>query len=94
MSFVLRYRPEVVGDLDEASRWYEDRRDGLGGEFLRECKAALDRIQANPEAVAADFEGIRSARVSRFPYVVHDRIQGQTVVVFGGRDSSEWSNRV
>ena len=98
MSFSLRYRPEVVRDLDEASRWYGNRRNGLGVEFLEECKAALGRVEENPELVAADAQGIRSMRISRFPYVIHYRIEGQTIVVFGimfgGRDPSEWHGRV
>jgi hypothetical protein len=34
MTYVLRFRPEVVGDLEDAARWYDDRRLGLGGELL------------------------------------------------------------
>ncbi len=97
MSFTLRYRPEVVTDLDEAAKWYDQRRNGLGAEFLEECKAALGRIEENPKRVAADTQGIRSMRISRFPYVIHYRIKGQTVVIFGimfgGRDPSEWRDR-
>jgi len=34
MKFVLRYRPEVVADLDAGSRWYEERFAGLGSDFV------------------------------------------------------------
>ena len=98
MSFALRYRPEVVTDLDKAAKWYDNRRNSLGAVFLQECKAALGRIEENPERVATDGQGIRSMRISRFPYVIHYRIEGQTVVIFGimfgGRDPSEWHDRV
>lgn len=98
MKFALRYRPEVVSDLDEASKWYDERKGGLGAEFLQECKSALDRIKNSPERVGADTEGFRSMRISRFPYVIHYRIEGQTLVIFGimfgGRDPSEWHDRV
>jgi hypothetical protein len=98
MKFSLRYRPEVVSDLDEASKWYDERKSGLGAEFLQECKSALDRIKQRPEQVAADTEGLRSMRISRFPYVIHYRIEGQTLVIFGimfgGRGPSEWHDRV
>lgn len=66
MSFSLRYRPEEVRDLDEASRWYDSRSSGLGKEFLEECKAALGRVEENPERFAADARGIKSMRISRF----------------------------
>ena len=56
MTYVLRFRPEVAGDLEDAARWYDDRRLGLGGEFLQECKAALDRILERPEQGSVDAE--------------------------------------
>lgn len=41
MTESLHFRPEVVNDLEHAANWYDDRRIGLGAEFLQECKAAL-----------------------------------------------------
>ena len=41
MTYVLRFRPEVVGDLEDAAQWYNDRRQGLGGEFLDNRTAAV-----------------------------------------------------
>lgn len=45
MIFVLRYRPEVVADLDAGRRWYEERSAGLGSDFVVECSEVLARIQ-------------------------------------------------
>ena len=98
MKYELRFRPEVVADLDDAASWYDKRSAGLGAEFLTECKAALDRIAENPASVAADAIGIRSGRIRRFPYLIHFRVEQSTIVVFavmfGGRDPSAWSDRV
>ena len=92
MNYTLRFRPEVVIDLEGAARWYDERRTGLGAEFLRETRETLDRIAQQPELVAAEANGIRSVRLHRFPYLVHFRMEGTTVVVFavmfGGRDPS------
>lgn len=97
MTHFLRYRPEVVGDLEDGAGWYDDRRLGLGGEFPRECKAALDRILERPEQGTVDPDGVRSVRIHRFPYVIHYRIERSTIVVFailcGGRDPSAWRDR-
>ena len=93
MTYVLRFRPEVVGDLEDGANWYDERRLGLGGEFLEECKAALDRILDRPEQGTVDADGVRFVRLHRFPYVVHFRIRRSTIVVFaimfGGRDPSK-----
>jgi len=51
MNFVLRYRPEVIADLDAGRRWYEERSVALGSDFIVECFEALVRIQRNPECV-------------------------------------------
>jgi hypothetical protein len=34
MSMPLIIRPEAEQDMAEARQWYEQRRDGLGNEFL------------------------------------------------------------
>ena len=98
MTYVLRFRPEIVGDLEDAARWYDDRSLGLGGEYLQECKVALDRILERPEQGSVDPDGIRSVRIHRFPYVIHFRIEATTIVVFaimfGGRDPSAWRDRM
>lgn len=98
MTYSLRFRPEVVSDLVDAAKWYDDRRRGLGGEVLQECKAALDRIQERPEQGTVNPDGVRSVRLHRFPYVIHYRMERTTIVVFaimfGGRDPSAWQDRM
>lgn len=98
MKYELRFRPEVVADLENAAKWYDGRSPGLGAAFPSECKSALDSIVDNPEKVAVDSDGIRSRRIHRFPYIVHYRVERATIVVFavmfGGRDPSAWSDRV
>ena len=59
----------------------------------------LDRILQQPQHAAADEEtGIRTLRLHRFPYVIHYRIEGATIVIFaimfGGRDPSSWRSRL
>jgi len=58
--------------------WYDDRRLGLGSEYLDECEAALDRIPDRPEQGTMGADGVRSVRWHRFPYVVHFRIEQTT----------------
>ena len=97
MTYSVRFRPEIPDDITEACRWYEARSTGLGERFLRELKLTLSRITDMPEAYAKGDRDVRSARMHRFPYVVHFRITGNEVVVvavmYGGRDSSIWQNR-
>lgn len=98
MKLPLRFRPEVVADLQAGADWYDARRPGLGGEFLAQCKAALDSLAELPMQGTLQPDGVRSVRIRRFPYVIHFRVESQVVVVlaimFGGRDPSAWRGRV
>jgi len=97
VNYPLGFRPEIPDDIAEACRWYEGRRTGLSRKFLRELRLTLRRIAQSPEAYAAAERDVRSARMHRFPYVVHFRFTGQKVIVlavmFGGRDPSSWLDR-
>ena len=72
----LELHPEAQGELRSAALWYEERRPGLGDEFLSEISASLDRVSDAPESYPAwpgtRAEGplIRKATTQRFPYVI------------------------
>ena len=71
----LTLTTEAELEASEAAIWYEDRREGLGGDFLTELRGALDRIRQAPqtaallESYAGPYE-IRRYRLKRFPYLV------------------------
>jgi len=48
MSWRVVVRPEVWDDVDEATRWYDARADGLGNEFVEEVIRVLDALADNP----------------------------------------------
>lgn len=71
----FRVEPEAADELDEASRWYEDRRSGLGREFLLaidDSLAFIDRWSASGSLLPKLPRDllIRRAAVRRFPYHV------------------------
>ena len=49
--------PNLLGPAEEELRsavgWYESKREGLGEELLNAVQAALRRVAANPDALAA-----------------------------------------
>ena len=72
----LELHPEAQAELRSAALWYDERRPGLGDEFIAEVSATLDRIGDAPESYppwprtrAAD-PLIRKAIIQRFPYVI------------------------
>jgi toxin ParE1/3/4 len=56
-------------ELRKALEHYEERRPGLGREFLTEFEAALERVRENPYLYAAEDEsGARFCPLRRFQY--------------------------
>lgn len=90
-------RPEAEADLEDAARWYEQRRGGLGKEFLDEVLRTLGTIEGNPELYARVHGDIRRAMLNRFPFGVFYLIESEGVVVVAvlhaSRDPARWKER-
>jgi len=72
----LELHPEARAELRSAALWYEERRSGLGDEFISAISSSLDRVNDAPESypawpgTRADGPLIRKATIQRFPYVI------------------------
>ena len=67
--------------MTEAFDWYENKRSGLGTEFLDEVEMYYDRITQNPK----HYQSHRNQRVAvlhRFPYKIVYEIENETIVVY------------
>jgi len=73
--------PEAFLELDDAVRYYEQQREGLGLEFLAEIRATIARILSNPEQFPILTRNARRARIHRFPYGVVYRTTNDIVVL-------------
>ncbi len=90
--------PEAEQDLAEAYAWYENRRPGLGEEFLSCVDAGIQTIARMPEMYSIVHENYRRALVRRFPYAIfYEHVQG-TVTVYcvfhTARDPQKWRQRL
>ena len=65
----------------EAYDWYEQKRRGLGDEFLGAVEAVLAVIQRTPERFPAVEGPARKARLRRFPYAVHYIVRDNLISV-------------
>ena len=93
----LSYRPEVENDVVDAITWYDDKRPGLGDEFLLEYLAGIGRIRDNPLLFSVAANGLRPCRLKRFSYIIHFDVDGNNVLVValmgGGRDDPAFVRR-
>ena len=42
-------RPEAEAEIEEAYRWYEEKREGLGSDFILCVEEGIEKIRGNPE---------------------------------------------
>jgi toxin ParE1/3/4 len=75
------FLPEALADLEDAFVWCETEAAGLGGQFLRAVRSALDQILEFLEAFSPVHRDARRHLVERFPYCVCYRHVGEGVVV-------------
>jgi hypothetical protein len=81
VSLPLDFHPAVRGEVNDAHDWYEQRRAGLGGDFLNEVERVLAEIKANPARFAFADADIREGPLTRFPYAVYYRVLADRVRV-------------
>jgi len=90
--------PEAEQDLCEAYAWYEERRFGLGEEFLSSVDACIQSICRNPEISEIVHESYRRALVRRFPYAVYYEYLDGLVTVYcvfhTARNPEKWRRRL
>jgi plasmid stabilization system protein ParE len=94
----LLVRPEAEADVAEAFAWYEERRSGLGQEFLEEVERCFERIRELPESYVRIYGRYRRALTRRFPYKVFYVVESDYIsviaVLHGARHPSRWRSRL
>ena len=64
-------RPAAAADIEDAFVWYEQKRRGLGLEFLKIVDEAVNAIQRAPQLHAVIHRNTRRALLRRFPYGIY-----------------------
>ncbi len=70
MTRLILFRPEAEAEMEHAYQWYEERREGLGADFLLCVEESLDKIRRDPELYPAVHENVRRVLIRRFPFGV------------------------
>ena len=83
----VELHPDAQTELRADAVWYDERRPGLGDDFIAEVSSVLDRIGKGPESfpvwpgTSAAPVHIRRAVVDRFPYVVAFEMHAEHALV-------------
>jgi plasmid stabilization system protein ParE len=98
MAADLVFAPEAERDIAEAYAWYEDRRSGLGEEFLSAIEACVEGVRRQPQMCSVVHESYRRCLIRRFPYAVFYEYGEATITVYAvfhtSRDAGKWRQRL
>ena len=88
---------EARAELRAAAAYYEDKREGLGEEFVDEFLRAVRRIQDVPKGWAKVSEKSRRCQLDRFPYGVIYQVTEEEIVLLAimhmSRKPGYWTRR-
>ncbi len=91
------FRPAAAADVEDAYRWYEAQRVGLGGEFLAAVSTVIESLITYPERFSIVYRQTRRANLNRFPYSLFYRIIDDQIIVVafmhGRRNPRRWQTR-
>jgi plasmid stabilization system protein ParE len=99
VSAPIRIAEPASAEFQEAVRWYESKRTGLGREFFDAIAATITDIQARPDSGNAPFPDRNTRRfiVSRFPYQVVYRTGRKEILILAiahlKRRPGHWKHR-
>ncbi|MES9993421.1 MAG: type II toxin-antitoxin system RelE/ParE family toxin [Candidatus Thiodiazotropha sp.] len=97
MGYTLTIRKEAEFDIDEQFDYYEEKRKGLGHDFLLCIEEALDKLQRNPLAYRKLHKDLRRIPIRRFPYRIFYFVKNKNVIVtavfHARKDPTSWGDR-
>ena len=101
MSYYLILTTETQNDLREGFLWYEEKRAGLGIDFMLSIEATLHSVERNPLAYSlapTHIPNIRRAVVAKFSYLIFYTIVQQSIIILSvvssKRDPAVWKTRI
>lgn len=95
--YTVSIQPEAEEEIIEAYRYYEDKAEGLGTEFVRAVDACLASVERNPRMYAVVHKDVRRALLRRFPYGLFYFLEDDKIIVLAcfhaSRDPKQWQRR-
>ena len=82
MTYILEITAHANLEIIEAYLYYEEKRLGLGEEFLEHLNVYFDRIITNPKHFPQKRKPYREAFIKRFPYLIIYEITNRKVIVY------------
>ncbi len=82
MTFTLEIKEEAAIEITDAYVYYEEKRVGLGEEFLEHLDLYFERITNNPKHFPKKRKPYREAYIKRFPFLIIYEIAKDKIIVY------------
>lgn len=93
----VRFLTIAQKEIDDAYRWYEEKAEGKGREFLDELDRIVRLVKSFPLATSEIEGGNRRCLLARFSYAVMYGVETETVVIIAvahtHREPRYWIDR-
>jgi len=94
----IEFHPEACQEMLESARFYEERSEGLGADFLAAVEETTRRIEQFPDAGLIVRGGIRKRLVFGFPFAILYERQADALfiaaVMHQHRKPGYWKDRL
>ena len=96
----LAIQPDALADIETAGAWYEEQQPGLGADFSRTVRQAINTLPANPViyCVRERRGQVRWFFPRRFPYRIVYRVNRDLIniiaVIHAARHDRHWRERL
>ncbi|AFM11755.1 type II toxin-antitoxin system RelE/ParE family toxin [Turneriella parva] len=94
----LEFLEPATFEVDEAFRFYEGQRSGLGLDFIFDLRACLERIVRYPNAWQPFELETRRCRLTKFPYAAVYAEEADLILIVAvmhlHREPGYWSDRI
>ena len=97
MSLPVNFYRAANNEFIEASTWYEEKRTGLGIEFIAEIEHCITLIAEYPTRYAIVYQEIRRIVINKFPYSIYFRVEAEQIIILAvfhsRRNPAIWQTR-
>lgn len=82
MGFVVFIEEDARKDIQEAIRWYNKKKKGLGKEFHRHFLLFVSALSQNP-MYQVRYDEVHCLPLKKFPYMIHFVVSKKNVIIYG-----------
>ncbi len=77
----FQYHPDAVKELTDSIKYYEEKSEGLGAEFLDEVEDGIAQVLTHPDSGTLLTDYDRRILLNRFPFGLVYEVSGDLITI-------------